>query len=293
MQQRTLWLVAAAIVGLGGGAAAQERVGSVRLAELLARVGARVERYFERAQAIVCDERVYVRPMGYDSNTSGPVRVLGYELRVAWEAATPEAPIPEASVLRRILTINGRAVGPDEEPGCLDPASISPEPLSVLLSHRRLEFVFTLGGRARENDRDVETLQYRPRRPAEDVITWKEDCVNLDLPGRTLGRIWADAQTGDVLRLDERVNGLFEFDVPDEQRRGFGRREMVLESYNSSIRYRPVTFTEPDETLLLPVSIDTMSVWRGAGSRRVITTQEFSGCRRFITDARLLEPGSR
>lgn len=289
------WLVTAAIVSLVGGAAAQERDSPRSPAALLARLGARVERYFDRAQSLVCDEDVHIHALGYNSSGDRRVRVLGYELRVAWEAATAGDRVPEATVLRRMRTINGRTPDPDEDPGCMDPQSIAPAPLSVLLPGRREEYDFTIEGTGEQDGRPAVVVTFKRREPGAGTVTWSHDfeCVSIDLPGRTSGRIWADAETDEVLRLDERVSGLFEFSAPERRALLGGSRNMALEGASTTIRYRRMRFEDPDEELRLPASIETSSTWRGAGSRRVVTTQQFSSCRRFITDARIVDPRSR
>jgi hypothetical protein len=65
---------------------------------------------------------------------------------------------------------------------------------------------------------------------------------------------------------------------------------MVLERADSSIRYQPVTFTDPDETVLLPSSIRSTTVFRNAPTPRMRVTQTFSNYRRFITGGRVVRP---
>jgi hypothetical protein len=48
-----------------------------------------------------------------------------------------------------------------------------------------------------------------------------------------------------------------------------------------------VSFTDPDETLLLPESIDLVTVIRGAQSHR--KRQSFSNYRRFVTAGRIVK----
>jgi hypothetical protein len=287
---RCTQLIAVAIAGLLVPVTAQSREGASDIAQLLTRIGARIEQYFSRAQSIVCDERVIIRPQGYNSATDGLVRTLVYELRVAWDAAVEAGEPPQATVLRELRTINGRRPRSKEDPGCMDPRSVSPEPLSMLLSGRREGFRFSLVRAERDSKPGTVVLDYRPRERHPDVVAWSEDCVSVDLPGRTVGRIWASTETGDVLRLDERLTGPFEFPIPREHQIPFDSRRtsMSLENATTSIRYKAVSFQDPDETLMLPASIDSLAIWRGAGSRRNVITQDFSNCRRFLTDGRIV-----
>ena len=287
-------VVVAAIAGVSLPVTAQQRSGPEDLVDLLTRVGARIEQYFARAQSIVCDERVRIQPLGYGLEARDLGRELVYELRLAWDAASNAGLLPEATVLRQIRTINGRRPRPNEDPGCMDPKPVSPEPLSMLLAGRRERYAFSPAGAGREGARPAVRLDYTPRTRGGEEVTWRGDCVSVSLPDGAAGRVWADAETGDVLRLDEHLVGLFEFSVPAAHRFLNGPSSMVIELANSSIRYRPVTFQNPDETLMLPFSIESLTFWRGAATPRLRTTQALSNCRRFLTDGRIVEdPDSR
>ena len=60
----------------------------------------------------------------------------------------------------------------------------------------------------------------------------------------------------------------------------------VLERLVTSVRYKTVPFHEPEETVVVPESIDTLMVVRGLQSYRM--RQVFSEYRRFVTDAKLV-----
>jgi hypothetical protein len=64
---------------------------------------------------------------------------------------------------------------------------------------------------------------------------------------------------------------------------------VVFERLDSSIVFGSVTFTDPDERLTLPISVDSLQVARNAGTPRVRTTQRFSNYRRFITGGRIVD----
>src|SRR5439155_881021 len=130
-------------------------------ADLLARVGQRLDQYFARAQSIVCRETVQLQPLRYDLTWDGShVRKLVYELRVAWEASA-EGKAPEASVLRELVSVDGRPPKAGEEPECMDPKAVSPEPLAMLLASRQHEFVFTWVGAKRSRGGSTITLDFK------------------------------------------------------------------------------------------------------------------------------------
>ena len=53
--------------------------------------------------------------------------------------------------------------------------------------------------------------------------------------------------------------------------------------------FGPVKFVDPDETLMLPASVDSLQVVRNAGVPRSRKTQRFSNYRRFITGGRIVQ----
>jgi hypothetical protein len=270
---------------------AQRASEAADLEQTLARVAARLVEWYGRAQSIVSLETVQITPLGFDMSPTIPVRRLGYELRVAWDPATsgPGA-FPEPSVLRQILSVNGRPPRESEDPGCMDPKPVSPEPLMMLLPEQRDEFAFTVAGNGRVDGRSAIMLDFKGVATGKPEIAWTKECVSVSLPGRSRGRVWVDAATYDVLRLDERLVGLFEFSVPREFLRRGASPSMVLERADSSIRYRRVEFANPHESLVLPAEVETVTIWRGGNTQRTRISQRFSGYRRFIADARVLPP---
>ena len=257
------------------------------LADTLERVGDRVRQYYSRAQSIMCIERVTVQHLRGDLMPDGFGRVLEYELRVDWDASDDVEGPPEARVIRELRKVNGRPPRPKDEEGCLDPKSGALEPLAILLPRHRGEYTFAWKGVGRLKDRRTLMVDYRSsQRPGAIEGTWKGDCVSIDAPGRTRGRIWVDEVTHDVLRLDEQLTGQFEYRVPRDHWGVVGPQTWTIERADSSIRYRPVVFHDPEEIVVLPESIDVLAIFRGAQSYRI--SQTFSGYRRFITGGRVV-----
>lgn len=255
---------------------------------VLTRVGERVEEYYRRAQSVVCLETVRVQSLGRDLTPDDRGRVIRYELRISWEPAANANTPPEATVLRRLLTVDGRPPSPDAEPGCMDPRAVSPEPLAMMLSGNRDAYVFAWGGTAQVRDRRAVRLDYRSQTVGKAEITWRGECFAVSLPGRTRGRVWVDATTNEVLRLDESLTGTFDYQLPRQHTRPDGPLRIEIQRADSSIRYRPIVFHDPDETVLLPATIESVQIVQGAGTPRVRITQTFSNHRRFITGARIV-----
>jgi hypothetical protein len=265
------------------------RGADVDLATTLGQIGRRLEEWYTRAQNVVSKETVLIQPLRADLTPDAFPRRLAYELRVAWDPSIVDGlGEPEITVLRQPI-VSGRQRKPDSDPGCMDPKPVSPEPLGMLRPSRLAESAFTLAGTTRVNGHPAVMIDYRGVVSKPPVISWTKECVTVSLDGRSRGRIWVDAATYDVLRIDDRLASRFEFDVPREHIRRGAAPSMVIERAETSIRYARVEFEGPRESLMLPVSIDTVTVIRGSGVQRVRITQRLSEHRRFLTEGRLLD----
>ncbi len=255
----------------------------------LARIAAYVEGYYARAQHVMAEESVTIQPLRSDMTADGFARRLTYEIRIEWDP-TAEDGRGAAAAVRQLVRVGNRPPRPSDEPGCTDPRSVSPEPLAFLLTSRQGQFRFRPAGAARVDGRTTVRLDYTPASaPEPPVITWRDECVSVDLPGRARGRVWADPGTGAVVRLDEQVVGSVEIPVPRAQQRRGGRPTMTIDRAETSIRYGAVRFVDPDETLMLPLRVESVTVVRDSGSPRLRTTQVFTRYRRFLTTSRVVE----
>lgn len=260
---------------------------SAQAPTMLARIGDYVEQYYARAQSILALESVRLQPLTRDFGFDGFARRLDYELRLEWDPAASGDGSP-ARIVRTLVAINGRPPRAGEEPRCIDPRGVSPEPLAFLLAERRGTFIFHPGPLGTVDGRPTVVYDYRSVRAEAPRVEWRDDCASIDLPGRTRGRLWADADTGAIVRLDEHLIGMVDIPVPFEWQRRGSSAYMTVERADMSIRYRPVTFTDPDETLMLPATVETVVVVRNSGSPRLRITQDYTDYRRFVTAGRIV-----
>lgn len=285
----TASLLALLVVSLSAGQATQH----IDLEGVLERASARVTEYFARAQSIMCLEKVSLQKLGFGYSADGPARFVESELRLSWEPS-PEDPTPkEAHTLRQVVKVNGRPPRQKDYDNCTTPEQQDSEvqPLSILLPDQRAELAFAYEGRGLLDGRDAILVTYRETvTPTVEVSLAddNENCISFDLEGGTRGKIWIDAETYDVLRLDRSLAGLIEIPLPRKARRFGVNHHWTMERWDSSIRFRPVEFTDPPETLVLPVSSSTLQVTRGAGTPRLRTTTQYTAYRRFITGARVV-----
>lgn len=263
------------------------------LAAVLQRVGERVEQYFTRAQSIVCIEIVGLLP--FDAPGTSRSRTVESELRLSWEP-TDENPVPiEARTLRQVIKVNGHPPRKNDRGNCTGPEQNTSElqPLSLLLPQQRHEYSFKLAGTGKVDNRAAILLDFRMvAKPSVTVelVEDNEDCLSYSLDGGLRGRVWIDADTYDVLRMDQGLIGMVDIPLPRKIANRNSWASWTMERWDTSIRFKPVTFQDPPETLVLPASATSFRITRGSGMPRLRTSTEYSGYRRFITGARVLTP---
>ncbi len=279
----------AALLCAHGAVAQQTQVESI-----LARVGQRIEEFYKRAQSIMCLEKVTAQPISADLTWAGFARVLEYDLRVEL-ASIDDRDGAEANFVRELRKINGRPPRPrdlNDRHSCLDPNPLTPEPLTFLLARNREEYLFTWAGFGKGKDAGVIQIDYRPRQVEKPRFIederGRDDCFQLSLPVERQGRVFIDAETFDVLRIEQHLKSRVDVRVPPDQQRRMSLPDwIVVDRFDWVIKYKPVTFENPNETLLLPASIEQTALLHGAQSNR--KTQIFTNYRRFLTAGRVVK----
>jgi hypothetical protein len=275
----------AAIVAMAVTVAARAPAPGPDVDSTIARIGAYVEQYYGRAERIVAREDVTLQPLDSGMTFQGFPRRIVNELRVEWD---PDSDEP-AKVVRELVKASGPRLGPPEQPDCLDPRATSPEPLAFLLPDRRERFVFRDAGMGHVHDRAAVMIDFKPVAPEPPRVDWRGECATIDLPGHTGGRIWADPVTSEILRYDEHLIGMVDIPAPKRAHgSSFLPTHFTVQRADTSIEYAPVAFHDPDETVLLPSEIISLTVIRNSGYPRMRTTQRFSDYRRFVTETRVL-----
>lgn len=261
---------------------------------LVAQVGERVVAYYQRAQRLVCTERSTVVPIGNDWGAQGFARTVESELRVELDGVAGGA-LPAARVTRQIRRVNGRDPrerDKKDRSGCTDPAPLSPEMLNFLLPGYRDEYRFTAVRAGRDRNRAVLIIDFasarRPGRPEliEDEYG-HDDCFDWKGPVAVAGRLWVDADTRDVLRLDRRITGPTDVRVPDRLQRKYRFSPwLTIDRDDLTMRYKEVSFSDPDERIVLPESVESITVLR-SGLQSTRRTHTFTDYRRFLTASRV------
>lgn len=287
-------LVSSALAGSGWMQPASGLVDRQAVNAVMTQVGERVAAYYQRAQRLICTERSTVVPIGTDWSTQGFARTVESELRVEMDDADGGA-LPVARMTRQVRRVNGREPrerDKKDRSGCTDPTPLSPELLSFLLPEYRDEYRFTAVRNGRERGRAALIIDFasaqRTSRPEliEDEYG-HDDCFDWKGPVAVAGRLWVDAATHDVLRLDRRVVGPTDIRVPNALQRRYGFMPWItIDRDDMTLRYKEVSFSDPDETMLLPESIEMVTILR-SGLQSARRTQVFSEYRRFLTESRV------
>jgi hypothetical protein len=260
----------------------------------LLRAGARVEEFFTRAQSLVCTETVIMQPLGSGLSPDGFSRTVESELRIAWAPEDGGRAVTEAQTRREVIKVNGRPPRANDHRSCTTPEQTDAErqPLSMLLGDQRPRYSFSAAGVQRIDGRQALVIEFRElARVATKVsaVEGLDDCVSYDITGGWRGRLWIDRETYDVLRLDQRLGGMVEFRLPLVlARRPNSTPYMTVEREDTSLRFGRVSFTDPDESLVLPVSSSSLRVVRGNVSQRLRTITTYSNYKRFMTGSRIV-----
>jgi hypothetical protein len=282
-----LRLVSASMLAASTIAGAQEP----DVEELLRRVGERVAAFYGRALTVVCTETSTVQPLDIATSPDGLARTVESELRVERDGTG------EVSIVRKIHRVNGRAPRAEDSKdraGCTDPGARTPEPLAFLLPDSRQEYEFKTAGTANERNRtavmiDFASVNRRSKAELVEDAAGHDDCFAWSGYIASLGRVWVDAGTHDVLRVERRLRGPVEVSVPPllQQRHRLSHWVDIVRN-EIAIRYRTVAFKDPDEVLLMPESIISLTVVRG-GLQSTRRMQTFADYKRFVTGGRVIE----
>jgi hypothetical protein len=262
--------------------------------DVLARVGERVAAFYQRAKNVICIEISNLQPLDSRRAPDGLGRTVESELRL--EAGDDSAG-GEATVVRKIRKVNGRAPrerDKKDRAACADPNPLSSEPLTFLLQAHRPEYRFSTAGMTKDRNRDALMIDFVSLDRKSDVHLFEDpsghdDCMGWSGTLASRGRIWVDPHSYDVLRVEQHLRGPVDIEVPALiQRRYHFDSWMLILSDDLYIRYKTVAFTDPDEILLLPESIVSVTLLQG-GLQSMRRDQTFSDYKRFVTAGRVLQ----
>jgi hypothetical protein len=275
-------LVRLLLVGclLAGGAAAGAQaiqLAPTGLEGALAGLADRVQHYYDRIGTIICEETVTQQELKFNLAPTGKPRITVYELSVTRDTHSKDG--TEFRVERKVQSVNGKPAKKNEEPGCTDPKTGTPEPLEFLLARNQHRFRFSYPPAARGGPPRAIAIDFMQTPPDRIDVKWKGDCFDAEGGGEE-GRLWFDPETFDVLQLEVRLPKPFLIPVPSFY--GAPTPAIRVEKSEVTMRFTRVKFEKPDETVLLPESTEIVTVFRGAPSLRTVET--LSNYRRFLAE---------
>lgn len=260
---------------------------------VLTGVRAYLNDYFARAQSIVADETVTIQQVRSDMMPESTMaRVLKHELRVSWEPS-PNGGAEAATVLRNLISVNGRPPRPKDEDKCFDPASISPEILGELfLSDSTSKLRYKLAKPRKIKGKAVTVLEIRDTETGPVKTEAKdadETCYSSNKPGMSWWRISIDPSDFAILRLEEFLAGPLDVNLPGSRKQGTMPRSVVYDRLDVTIDYQLVKFSDPDEAIMLPRSRQTVQMVRGMSGQNIRTSYNYRNYRRFMTGIRIVQ----
>lgn len=296
-----------------------------KLDALLERVAERVRAYHERLFSLAFSETVRQERLRHDLTPKDKPREFVYDSLVLHRGAPGGAAATLPVVTRKLKLRDGKAVDEKEEAkkeakkeakrrqqslvekprrpcGITDPPTAYGDPLLFLLPENRLppdnrpRLNFSYVGEIALDGRDALVVAFEsPPAAAPPELKFEDNCFFLSRPLRRKGRVWIDPQTHDVLRLDWELAETFEAKTGTRiVRKGLlfrpaPSRELSYERDVLTIRFRPVAFKNPEQTLLLPVSSEHLRVTRGARDPGFRVTQTYANYRRYVTSSEVKE----
>jgi hypothetical protein len=261
--------------------------------ELLVRVAKRVAEFYNRAKNVICIETSTVQAVDLNHSLVGFARTVESELRIEADSRHTAG---EATIVRKVRKVNGRVPrerDKKDRAGCTDPSPVASEPLAFLLPGQRSEYQFRIAGVTKERNRpalliDFASVDRRSKSELIEAPSGHDDCFDWSGHIASRGRIWVDAGNYDVVRVERALGGPVDVKVPALiQRRHHLDNWVVIVRDDMTVRYKTVAFSDPEEVLLLPESVNSFTVVRG-GLQSTRRNQTFSDYRRFVTEGKVL-----
>jgi hypothetical protein len=263
---------------LSASASAAQAPAQSELVAMLNGLATRTQQYYDRFISIICTETVRSQDLRFTLQPSGKPRMTVFELSVSrnLEAKTEG----DFRVDRTLLSINGKVARKNQEPGCTDPKTGSPEPLGFLLARNQPRYRFALDEQSAGGPAGTRALSFVQWPPDRVKVTWTGNCFNAEGGGEQ-GRVWFDPATFDVLQLEVTLSNPINVPMPAGL---IGVQPSIrIERWEMTVRFDRVPFEKPEEIVLLPQSIETLALIRGASSLR--STQTLTNFRRFLSES--------
>lgn len=272
------------------------------LKDMLERVGERVKKYHDVMFSIAFREVLQQQELRSNATAKGKPRELIYESVVVARSSAANQKESFPLVTRTLKSVNGKAVKEQSLPQrskCVDtnPQAAYSDQLTFLLPQNQTKFIFSYAGEDELQGRKAAVVLVATPPASDPVkILTKGNCFSLSRGLQRKGKVWIDLDTFDVLQLQWALAESFSGKMPS----GVAKvgifpvfrpsKKLGYEKSDFMMRFRPVTFRNPEQTLLLPIFSESTWILKGAGIAGFRTTTDYTGYRRFLTTVEIKDP---
>ena len=272
---------------------------ATELKNLLKRVGERVQEYNDGMFSIAFTEVVRQQELRSDATPKGKSKEFVYESVVLSRASSANQQDAFPVVTRTLKSVDGKLPEQKNLPQrskCVDtnPQPAYADPLTFLMPNNQANFIFSYEGEAELQGRRTAMLTFTTPPVSEPVkVVVKDNCFRLSRGLQRRGKVWIDPSSYDVIQLEWQLAESFSGKIPAGVTRvGIlpvfrPRKELSYEKSDTTIRFRPVTFENPKQILLLPTSSESAWILKGGGIAGFRTTTDYTRYRRFVTSVEI------
>ena len=289
-------LALALLLGAAVSARAQEATATPaadeKLARILDRAGEAVARYHAELFRIAFTETLRHEELRKDM-TPKKSKEYVFDTVVVREELSAEEDDYYPKAVRRLRTIDGKAGKRPKGREAL--AGVSVSSLHFFLPRNRHLFQFALDGEELLDGRPAHRLRITRVGQGEPKVVWSKGIVGSRFHAFApmVSTVWVDAENFDTLRVEWHLVAPFEFDTPRAFGSPFGRfgpsQRLRYTNQDYAVRFRRERFKDPEQTLLVPVEAEWVTVIEGAGTPRQRITLRFSDYRRYRSDVKVIE----
>lgn len=272
---------------------------AARLKDLMERVGERIQKYQEAMFSIAFAEVLRQQELKSDGTSKNKPQEFVYESIVVSRAspANPQNSFP--IITRTLKSVDGKPTEQKNLPQHSKCVETNPRPayadsLTFLLPKNQTDFIFSDAGETELEGRKTAVILISDPHASEPIkIVETGDCFRLSRSPRRQGKIWIDLDTYDVIQLQWQLaesfsgktsTGVSKFGVFPVFRPA---KEISYKKQEITLRFRPVTFQKPEQTLLLPSSSESVWILNGARIAGFRTTTDYTRYRRFLTNVEI------
>lgn len=272
---------------------------AIQLKNLLERVSERIQKYQDAMFSIAFTEVLQQQELKSDGTPKNKPKEFVYESIVVSRTSPANQQNSFPVITRTLKSLDGKTteqknLKPRSKCTDTNPRPAYGDPLNFLLPKNQNNFTFSYAGEANLDGRKTAVILINQPPAAEPVkIITEGNCFRLSRGLQGQGKIWIDLNTYDVMQLQWQLVESFSGKIPA----GVAKvgifplfrpaREISYDKQEFTIRFRAVTFQNPEQVLLLPSSSESVWILKGGGIAGFRTTTEYTRYKRFMTDVEI------